>query len=50
MEKYGLLSATKTDELIQTLKTMKLEPCFTLIEDFNRNNNEALAMAKEGKH
>ncbi|CAC5365383.1 unnamed protein product [Mytilus coruscus] len=48
MEKYGLLSYSKTDELIQTLKTMKLEPCFTLIEDFNRENNEALAMAKEG--
>ncbi|XP_071136350.1 putative leucine-rich repeat-containing protein DDB_G0290503 [Mytilus edulis] len=43
MKKYGLLSLTKTDVLIDVLIHVNLKPCTTLIETFNQQNKEALS-------
>ncbi|CAG2209496.1 unnamed protein product [Mytilus edulis] len=50
MKKYGLLSFTKTDVLIEVLIHANLKPCATLIETFNQPNKEALSTLNQQKN
>ena len=48
MKKHGLLSKTNTDELLEILRTKKLAQCIQLVENFNKENEKELTLAKEG--